>query len=79
MPGMTDDLHDLPAGFASYFKSIESKHGRPIAEFQQELLASGLTRHMEMVEYLKREHGMGHGHANALVAYTIKRRDQGAG
>jgi hypothetical protein len=25
---------------------------------------------MEVVEYLKSEYGMGHGHANAIVGYT---------
>ena len=25
-------------------------------------------KHMEQVDYLKTEHGMGHGHANAVVA-----------
>ncbi|MCL2553202.1 MAG: DUF4287 domain-containing protein [Actinomycetia bacterium] len=57
-------------GPASYFPSIEKKYGRPIAEWKELIRASPLTRHMELVAWLKNEHGLGHGHANALVAHT---------
>ncbi|MER6217096.1 DUF4287 domain-containing protein [Streptomyces sp. NPDC001674] len=58
-------------GPASYFPSIEKKYGRPIPEWTELIRASALTRHMELVSWLKREHGLGHGHANALVAHTL--------
>ncbi|GEL23869.1 hypothetical protein PSU4_28230 [Pseudonocardia sulfidoxydans NBRC 16205] len=58
-------------GPASYFPSIEKKYGRPIAEWKDLIRASGVTGHMKIVNWLKNEHDMGHGHANALVAHTL--------
>ncbi|MBL7492144.1 DUF4287 domain-containing protein [Frankia sp. AgB1.9] len=61
-------------GPASYFPSIEKKYGRPIAEWKTIIRSSSLTRHMELVGWLKTEYGLGHGHANALVADTLAER-----
>ncbi|WP_190140320.1 DUF4287 domain-containing protein [Streptomyces longispororuber] len=58
-------------GPASYFPSIEKKYGRPVAEWLELIRGSGLGKHMELVGWLKAEYGLGHGHANALVAYTL--------
>ena len=58
-------------GPASYFPSIEKKYGRPIAEWKDLIHSSPLTKQMELVNWLKAEHGLGHGHANALVAHTL--------
>ena len=58
-------------GPASYFPSIEKKYGRPIAEWKRIIRASDLTRHMQLVNWLTSEYGLGHGHANALVADTL--------
>ena len=58
-------------GPASYFRSIEKTYGRPIAEWKALIRASPLTRHMELVNMLKADHGLGHGHANALVHHTL--------
>ena len=56
-------------GPASYFPSIEKKYGRPVDHWFGVLRAAGPLKHMELVSLLKSEHGLGHGHANALVAY----------
>ncbi|MCL7428141.1 MULTISPECIES: DUF4287 domain-containing protein [unclassified Streptomyces] len=58
-------------GPASYFPSIEKKYGRPIPEWMELIRGAGLVKHMELVGWLKAEHGVGHGHANALVAYAL--------
>ncbi|KQP94302.1 hypothetical protein ASF60_12655 [Methylobacterium sp. Leaf113] len=61
-------------GPASYFPSIEKTYGRPIAFWQQIVLDRLPARHMELVAMLKTEHGMGHGHANAIVAHVLATR-----
>ena len=55
-------------GPASYFPSIEKTYGQPIAHWMQILSDAGAAKHMELVNLLKTEHKLGHGHANALVA-----------
>ncbi|GGG16789.1 hypothetical protein GCM10007304_33650 [Rhodococcoides trifolii] len=57
-------------GPQSYFPSIEKKYGKSIDEWMDALAASPLKKHGELVTWLKTEHGMGHGHANALVAHA---------
>ena len=56
-------------GPASYFPSIEKKYGFPVQHWFDLLKSQHGKKHMEMVAWLKSEHGLGHGHANALVAY----------
>ena len=62
-------------GPASYFPSIEKNYGKPISHWLTILDGLKDKKHAEMVAALKSEHAMGHGHANALVAYH---RAQGA-
>ncbi|MGI2033153.1 DUF4287 domain-containing protein [Rhizobium panacihumi] len=63
---------DVVKGPASYFPSIEAKYGRPITEWKELIRGQSGKKHMELVNWLKQEHGMGHGHANALVADTLR-------
>lgn len=63
------------AGPVSYFPSIERTYGRPMQEWL-DLAAARLDAgdtHMQAVAHLKDEHGMGHGHANAVVHYVKQR------
>ncbi len=61
-------------GPASYFPSIEKKHGQPIAHWERVIASAGPLQHMALVNLLKTEHGMGHGHANALVAWCLAKK-----
>ena len=58
-------------GPAYYFPSIEKKYGRPISYWLDLISSSDLTKHKTLVDWLKAEHGLGHGHATALVGYAL--------
>lgn len=60
---------EKPKGPASYFPSIEKTYGKTIAHWMAVLDGLKNLKHMERVAVLKTEHGLGHGHANALVAH----------
>ena len=47
--------------------AIEKKYGKSIDEWMEIIASSPLTKHSELVNWLKTEHGVGHGHAMALV------------
>ncbi|RYX93883.1 MAG: DUF4287 domain-containing protein [Comamonadaceae bacterium] len=58
-------------GPASYFPSIEKTYGKPM-DYWFEVVKKAMPRkHMEIVGLLKTEHQIGHGHANAIVAYVL--------
>jgi Domain of unknown function (DUF4287) len=62
------------SGPASYFPSIEKTYGKPITHWEAVVQKAGPLKHMELVTLLKSEHQMGHGHANALVAYFLAKK-----
>ena len=58
-------------GPASYFPSIEKKYGQPMAHWFALVESRSGAKHTEIVNWLKAEHGLGHGHANAVVAFCL--------
>lgn len=66
--GVGESVSSEVKGPKSYFPSIETKYGKPIDFWMLQLQSVRDHKHMEQVNFLKTEHGIGHGHANALVA-----------
>jgi len=62
---------DKVKGPASYFPAIEKKYGQPIDHWLKLVANLKDMKHMERVAFLKSEHGLGHGHANAIVAFVL--------
>jgi hypothetical protein len=64
-------MDEKPKGPASYFPSIEKTYGHPMNHWFALVNTQQGKKHMEIVNWLKTEYGMGHGHANAIVAYCL--------
>lgn len=65
-------------GPAYYFPSIEKKYGKPISHWLRLIESSPLSGHKPLVDWLKAEYGIGHGHATALVGYALAQRSSAA-
>ncbi|MBK9628224.1 MAG: DUF4287 domain-containing protein [Flavobacteriales bacterium] len=58
------DVKDMEAKMLA---SLEEKTGKPIAHWVTVAKKSGLTKHMQILKYLKDEHGLRYGHANTVA------------
>ena len=58
--------------FQAYLDSVQAKTGKTVADFRTESADRGLTKHGEIVTWLKGDYGLGHGHANAVAAALLK-------
>jgi hypothetical protein len=52
--------------FQAYLDNIEEKTGKTPNEFIAEAREKNLTKSKEIIDWLKREYGLGLGHARAL-------------
>jgi hypothetical protein len=55
------------AAAATQIRNIEQATGRTVTQWQSLLAGTGLAKHGQIVGYLKSEHGLTHGNANALA------------
>jgi Domain of unknown function (DUF4287) len=66
-------------GPAFYFPSIERKYGEPVSYWIGLIDSSELATHKKLVDWLKADYGIGHGHATALVGHALAQRAAGKG
>ena len=60
----------LDKAYATQLANIEKNTGKKLADWTAILNKSGLSKHGELVSYLKNNHGFTHGNANMLVHHA---------
>jgi len=62
--------------FRAYLENVQARTGLTVADFRAQAAQKGLTTHRELLAWLKTDLGLGHGHAQAVIA-TILNPDHG--
>ncbi len=66
------DRTKLHQGFKTYLANAEKASGKTYDDFAKALAKSGLAKHGDLRAHLMEKTGLGHGHANAVVAIWLK-------
>lgn len=66
------DRTKLHKGFRTYLTNAEAASGKTYDHFATILAKSKLTKHGELRSHLMEKSGLGHGHANAVVAIWLQ-------
>ena len=66
------DRSKLHKGFQTYLANAETASGMTYEDFAAILTKSKLTKHGELRAHLMEKTGLGHGHANAIVAIWLQ-------
>jgi len=64
-------MTDLAKAVATQLANIEKRSGKTLKELAAIIASSGLTKHGELRDMLKRDLGLGHGDANTLVHHVL--------
>jgi hypothetical protein len=62
----------MDKALATQLANIQKRTGKSLDELSQLIRSSGLSKHGEIRDMLKRELGLGHGDANTLVHVALK-------
>src|SRR5690606_16171382 len=65
----------IPSGMQSYLDTVQKNTGKTWEDFKALAQEKGLTKHGELVAWLKSDFGLGHGHATA-VTHVILSEDK---
>lgn len=65
-------MSSLDKATATQLENIQKKTGKSLDELRALIVASGLAKHGEIRDMLKRELGLGHGDANTLTHAALK-------
>jgi hypothetical protein len=65
-------MNDVDKALATQLSNIEKRTGKSLGELAGIVHASGLSKHGEIRDLLKRDLGMGYGDANSLAHYILK-------
>ena len=64
-------MADPAQALATQLANIEKRTGKSLKELADIVRKSGLAKHGELRDMLKRDFGMGHGDANTLVHHVL--------
>ncbi len=65
-------MGEVEKALATQLANIEKRTGKSLKELSAIVRASGLSKHGEIRDMLKRDLGMGHGDANTLTHHVLK-------
>ena len=71
-------MADLAKALDTQLANIEKRSGKSLKELAAIIAASGLAKHGEIRDMLKKQVGLGHGDANTLVHLVLKSDGQSA-
>jgi len=72
-------MNAVDKALQTQLKNIQTKSKKSLDQLYAIIRKSGLIKHGEIRDMLKRDMGLGHGDANTLVHFYLKSQTEGAG